>query len=162
MAQWNPYAFSKCRYPAFNFSSSFSCGTANAAAEISFLHSSGVSEEKWTERCAYNILSVGPWACAWGGVVEGSGDLQYFSTWVRCLLPQESTQKAGETSLADNTSPSSSSGTGHKRQEGSHNLKIKFTHKHSANVLVLMRGLMASYPKLHPIVLNSHVDIQTP
>lgn len=52
---------------------------------------------------------------------------------------------------SDNNSPSSSSGTGHKRQEGSHNLKIKFTHKHSANVLVLMRGLMASYPELHPM-----------
>lgn len=64
---------------------------------------------------------------------------------------------------SDNNSPSSSSGTGHKRQEGSHNLKIKFAHKHSANVLVLIRGLSHGVlPRPSSNVISSHLDIQTP
>lgn len=89
-----------------------------------------------------------PGAGRWGAGVTCSTSRQRSDVYCLKNLPR----KLGKLLLqSDNNSPSSGSGTGHKRQEGSHNLKIKFTHKHSANVLVLIRGLMVSCPELHPM-----------
>lgn len=89
--------------------------------------------------------------CLWAHepVIRG---LHYFSAVSGFYWLKNPPRKLGRhLLLSDNNSPSSSSCIGHPVQEGSHNSKIKFTHKHSADISILIWGLMVSHPELYPM-----------